>query len=346
MNSLSAGEKRRLVSAMNRLIEEGKYVDIASIYGGDYRICPEEQNRCGSYNHTSSLPWLRLFMVQMEDELGEALPYWDWTIWQYGNDNEVPDLWEEIRAPLKPPLKSECGADEYGNGYGSKGYGDGYGRGERYSKGYGEGGSYKSFVTRKIDARVDVRKLKSAVDEALLVKHFDIFSSRVRELHTLVQSMVGCDMQSIEKAAYDPVFYLHNTFIDYLWAYWQELQRLRRKDDRDNHYNAPMPPFDRADFNHNEKTLKHNKDRDVVDYKSNLCYEYEDLIFDGKTPAQFLNDMYYRSRGCYLGCEHVFGKPYKNDKGYGNGNDKGYGKGRGKGKGYGYGKVNRYGHNE
>ena len=111
MNSLSAGEKRRLVSAMNRLIENGRYVDIANIYGGEYEI-----------------PWRRLFMVQMEDELGEALPYWDWT-----EDKDVPDLWEEIRAPLKPPLKSECGGDGYGNGYGSKGYGsegdDGYGEG-------------------------------------------------------------------------------------------------------------------------------------------------------------------------------------------------------------------------
>ena len=194
-----------------------------------------------------------------------------------------------------------------------------------------------------------MRKLKSAVDEALLVKHFDIFSSRLRGLHTLVQNMVGCDMQSIEKAAYDPVFYLHNTFIDYLWAYWQELQRLRSEGDGDhiidNHfccYNAPLQPFDRADFNHNEKTLKHNKDRDVLDYKSNLCYEYEDLIFDGETPAQF----YYAERGCYYGCEKYYAKPSNNDKGCGNGNDKGYGKGRGKGKGYGYGKVNRYGHNE
>ena len=181
--------------------------------------------------------------------------------------------------------------DEYGNGYGSKGHGDGYGRGKGYSKGYGEGGGYKSFVTRKIDARVDVRKLKSAVDEALLVKHFDIFSSRIRGLHTLVQNMVGCDMQSIEKAAYDPVFYLHNTFIDYLWAYWQELQRLRGKTENyveKYELDDPLPPFDRADFNHNEKTLKHNKGLDVVDYQSNLCYEYEDLIYNEMTPAQLL----------------------------------------------------------
>ena len=153
-----------------------------------------------------------------------------------------------------------------------------------------------------------MRKLKSAVDEALLVKHFDIFSSRLRGLHTLVQNMVGCDMQSIEKAAYDPVFYLHNTFIDYLWAYWQELQRWRGK-------------------------TEGNKGRD---YKCNLCYEYEDLIFDGMTPAQFLKDM------SDAASDKGYGKGYDTDKGYGNG----LGKGRGKGKGYGYGKVNRYGHKE
>ena len=311
MNSLSAGEKRRLVSAMNRLIEEGKYVDIASIYGGEYRICPEEQNGCGSYDHTSSLPWNRLFMVQMEDELGEALPYWDWT-----EDKDVPDLWEEIRAPLKPPLKSECGADGYGNGYGSKGYGsegdDGYGDGG--GGGYGEGSGYKSFVARKTNININVRKLKKVVRYALESDNFADFSERISIPHHKVHKMVGCDMGTNKKAAYDPVFYLHNTFIDYLWAYWQELQRWRGK-------------------------TEGNKGRD---YKCNLCYEYEDLIFDGETPAQF----YYAERGCYYGCEKYYAKPSNNDKGCGNGNDKGYGKGRGKGKGYGYGKVNRYGHNE
>ena len=48
----------------------------------------------------------------------------------------------------------------------------------------------------------------------------------------MVQNMVGCDMGTIEKAAYDPVFYLLNTFIDYLLAYWQELQQLRGKTEK------------------------------------------------------------------------------------------------------------------
>ena len=74
-----------------------------------------------------------------------------------------------------------------------------------------------------------------------------------------------------------------------------------------------MVPFDDADFNKNEKTLRHNKGPDVVDYQSSLCYEYEDLIFDGKTPAQFLEDMDAMDAAL--------------DEGYGN--DKGYGKGYG-----------------
>ena len=51
----------------------------------------------------------------------------------------------------------------------------------------------------------------------------------------------------------------------------------------------------------------------MVDYQTSLCYEYEDLIFDGKTPSQFLEDMYAMDAAL--------------DEGYGN--DKGYGKGYG-----------------
>ena len=71
----------------------------------------------------------------------------------------------------------------------------------------------------------------------------------------------------------------------------------------------PLVPFDDADFNKNEKTLRHNKGPDVVDYQSSLCYEYEDLIFDGKTPAQFLEDM--------DAMDAALDKGYVNEKGSG-----------------------------
>ena len=88
----------------------------------------------------------------------------------------------------------------------------------------------------------------------------------------------------------------------------------------------------------NEKTLKHNKDRDVVDYKSNLCYEYDDLRFDGKTPAQFLKHMdamadaasdngYVYGKG--RGYDDEDSRSIEVKEGYGQGHDKGYGKGYG-----------------
>ena len=96
-------------------------------------------------------------------------------------------------------------------------------------------------------------------------------------------------------AAYDPLFYLHHAFVDYLWAFWQELQQHRGldiyKDGRSyrgfHEFDEPLHPFDRADYNDNAKTLKHNKGSDVVDYKRNLCYEYDDLRFCGLTPSEY-----------------------------------------------------------
>ena len=111
------------------VINNSSYQDVAHFHGapntGVDALCGEG-NSCCPHGDPQFLPWHRLLLANMEELLGEPLPYWDWT-----EDKDVPDLWEEIRAPLKPPLKSECGADGYGNGYGSKGYGDGYGRGKQ-----------------------------------------------------------------------------------------------------------------------------------------------------------------------------------------------------------------------
>ena len=46
-----------------------------------------------------------------------------------------------------------------------------------------------------------------------------------------------------------------------------------------------------------------------MDYQTSLCYGYEDLIFDGKTPAQFLEDM--------DAMDAALDKGYVNEKGYG-----------------------------
>ena len=103
-----------------------------------------------------------------------------------------------------------------------------------------------------------MERLKREVRDAFERDNFEDFSERISSSRNMVQNMVGCDMRTIEKAAYNPVFYLLNTFIDYLWAYWQELQRLRGKMEKyaeKYELDDPLDPFDDAEFNKNEKTL-------------------------------------------------------------------------------------------
>ena len=36
--------------------------------------------------------------------------------------------------------------------------------------------------------------------------------------HNSVHGRLGCSMASVKTAAYDPLFWLHHSFIDYIWA--------------------------------------------------------------------------------------------------------------------------------
>ena len=53
---------------------------------------------------------------------------------------------------------------------------------------------------------------------------------------------------------------------------------------------SPSPPFDSSRFNDNAKTLRNSRSQDTLDYKQNFCYEYDELLFDGLTPAQYLKN--------------------------------------------------------
>ena len=74
VNSLTEDEKDRLVEAMNRLIDSGRYADgVANIHGGPVEICPDKGEQ-GALDHgmccgheATLLPWHRLYMVQVEE---------------------------------------------------------------------------------------------------------------------------------------------------------------------------------------------------------------------------------------------------------------------------------------
>ena len=253
VNSLSRQESRRLVSALQSAIRRGEYQNVGNYHGAPTNLCDGQP--CCPHGNETFLPWHRLFMVHMEEELGEALPYWDWT-----EDGAVPSLWEGIQAPIQEGAVGEC--------------------------------SGTGFSSRSPSVQVNPATLKAGVEAALMEETFEEFSTTIGGPHDELHVTMGCDMMVIETAAYDPVFYLHHAYVDYVFAYWQELQRLRGHNDVPTvrGHTDTLAPFN--DRRHNSKpiTLRNNRGRDTFKFIEKYCYEYQDLKFDGKTPEEFLRD--------------------------------------------------------
>ena len=96
-------------------------------------------------------------------------------------------------------------------------------------------------------------------------------------------------MQDLLTAAYDPVFWLHHSYVDRQLAFWQEVNKLRKNeigsfDDMDK----PLDPFNRSEYNQVQMTFDNSRPKDGLDYKNKFCYEYDTLLFDNMTPEEFL----------------------------------------------------------
>ena len=269
VKSLGRDEKERLVNALNKLVRNGRYKEVGNIHGAPGTICPnKESGFCCPHGDLFFLPWHRLYMAQMEEELGEPLPYWDWT-----EDPEIPDLWEGIRAPVKEGITQRrwCGANQGGRWCGPS-----------------------PFVRRAQNIRIDNENLKNLTKDAFEQNKTEDFSDHIAQPHTSLHVTVGSDMIITAVSAYDPIFYLHHAYVDYQWAFWQELQKLRGiNEPTPRLFHQENPPFNRAEErngfkNNNQRTLENNRGRDTLEYKKNFCYEYDKLIFDGKTPSQFI----------------------------------------------------------
>ena len=260
MKNLNNEERERLVGAMQALIDRGRYQELGNIHGAPPTICPEMPEGVCCSHQLLLLPWHRLFMVQMEEELGEPVPYWDWT-----EDDVLPDLWEGINAPFKKGLTSKC-----------------------------EPG--KPFASRSPNITIEKEVQKKNTREAFEMENFREFHNEIAEPHSYLHILVGCEMSVTGTGAYDPIFFLHHSYVDLQFAYWQELQRLRgHGQPLIDEFHEQMPPFDRDEVingfkNDNHRTLRNNRGLDTLDYRGNFCYEYDQLLFDGMTPAEFLED--------------------------------------------------------
>ena len=207
------------------------------------------------------LPWHRLLMAQMEEVLGAPLPYWDWT-----STAAFPSLLEDTW-------------DAIGN-----------------SGPHGQGLCPKEHAMyaqrRQGAALIDPRRLQRATDLALRKENFEEFARQLSQPHNDVHNAFECNLRNTDFAAFDPVFYLHHGQVpplidppyhchqvDRLFAYWQELQRLRGLPAAPAAPGRPVPPFHDPRHNRQTATLAHSTTPDTLDYSNNFCYSYDQVCW-------------------------------------------------------------------
>ena len=168
MRSLSNKEQQRLASSLTRLIDSGKFVNLSNFHGYPQNVCPDilPLKICCPHSGPTFLPWHRLFMVQMEEELGEALPYWDWT-----EDAELPHFWSEIEAPIKEGVDDLCSMLP--------------------PKCNGQCDPTSRFVLRFDNVKIDTEMQKKESREAFLETDYYRFVSAIGTPHDFIHQRIG-----------------------------------------------------------------------------------------------------------------------------------------------------------
>ena len=117
------------------------------------------------------------------------------------------------------------------------------------------------------------------------------------------------DMANIPTSSYDPVFYLHHNYVDRQYAYYQALQDIRGTPVEYQNIDYPqrpiignpkMPPFSGilknplnptniSIPNPISLTRENSKPSMGLNYQKVFGYKYDSLMFDGRTPEEFIS---------------------------------------------------------
>ena len=241
---LSTEERKDVVDALLALKKRGRYDDFVREHVQAMNLPtpgrgerPDPLRRNAAHRGPAFLTWHREYLRRFELELQVPLPYWDWTI-----DAELTD-----------PTGSELWSPELMGGNGSENDGwaviDGpfaYQGGDWKIATDLHGPALRRRFASHADTLptkddVDLVKLETVYDSAPwdLSSHSRGFRNRLEgwiadptsetegpQLHNRVHAWVG-ELMNGEGSPNDPVFFLHHSFIDKIWADWQFMQKAR-----------------------------------------------------------------------------------------------------------------------
>ncbi|GAB1607023.1 Hemocyanin A-type, units Ode to Odg,Hemocyanin, beta-C chain unit D,Hemocyanin type 2 unit a,Hemocyanin [Argonauta hians] len=287
LEDLEVGEMESLRNSFKQMKRDGTYEKIAAFHGLPAQ-CPNQDGSkvftCCLHGMANFLHWHRLYTVSVEHELlvrgsSVAVPYWDWL----KPFEELPKLINEATFYNSRNLRIEPNPFFMGKI------------------------SFENTETDR-DPQTELFGNHYFYDKALFVfeqTDFCEFSTHLEVLHNSLHSWLGGrdphSLSSLDYAAYDPVFFLHHSNIDRLWAIWQELQRYRKLPYNSAHcalglLNQPMRPFSNKTANFNKVTYTNSRANDVFDYQNVFHYKYDSLDFNGLTVIQLENLLQEKKR--------------------------------------------------
>lgn len=126
---------------------------------------------------------------------------------------------------------------------------------------------------------------------ALEQENYCDFEVQFEIAHNAIHAWTGGSkehsMAHLHFASYDPIFLLHHSSTDRIYAVWQELQRLRGHDPNEANcalelMREPLKPFSFGPpYNLDPVTKEFSKPEDVFNYKDHFLYTYDILDVQG-----------------------------------------------------------------
>lgn len=292
VNSLTAEQVQNIRDALRALKEDTSvsgFNQIAAFHGQpNWCPRPDAENKLACCAHGMAVfpHWHRLLTVQAENALVAngltfGLPYWDWTL----PISDLPDLVKDENY-VHPGTGHSASNPFYSHTV------DGH------------------TITRDVNADTlfydpGFGKLTDLADKMMLAfeqTDFCDFEVQFEIVHNDIHILVGGNnvysMASLRYTAYDPIFYLHHSNTDRMWAIWQALQKYRGLP-----YNSancalallrqPMQPFAfTSETNPDINTRDHSLPFDVFNYHDSFHYRYDNFQFNGMSVPQLYHEIF------------------------------------------------------
>lgn len=228
----------KFAEAVNRLMADGTWTEISRIHlhsMGQVHV---------SHGTAIFLPWHRKFHMEVESRLQMAMndcsitiPYWNWALEK--DTFTSSSVWENDRfGSVNYPSFSWSNGCVTDGSFGSRNRDSAFGKNDNQLD-ENPPWNQRTDCIRRMGAQRglfqhDYAHLKGVMqDEHLTMHQFDYMSHFLEyNVHNAFHIEVGGHMASFA-SPYDPIFFLHHGFTDFMWQQWQD--RHVQESDRWSH---------------------------------------------------------------------------------------------------------------